>query len=190
MSVEQHTVKNYSIFEIASNLAIACLISGIIIAAVFYVTNPVAEKNKEVLKEKSMRNLVSQAETFVPVEGQHEWYKAMKDNKVIAYVVTEEGKGFGGVIKIMTAVFPDGKILNYDIISHNETPGLGDKANEDGFRKRIVGKKSENLVVVKDKSEGKVDAMTGATITSRAVVNILKKAADEVVAYQGGGGAK
>lgn len=172
-----------SVFKIGMNLTIACLISGIIIAGTYAVTSPVAAQNRVKMKEQAMRDLVKDAQSFQEISGKTEWYSAMKDGKVVAYVVPAESKGYGGAIKMMTAVTPDGKDLGYKILSHNETPGLGDNATKPKFSDQFKGKTAEQLEVVKVPTDKNIQAMTGATITSRAVTKGIKEAVEEVTAY-------
>lgn len=186
MSVER-AEKSYSIFQIAINLAAACFISGAIISAVYFVTAPVAKQNALIMKNNAMKSLVKDAESFKSIPGKTDWFAAERGGKTIAYVVPSESKGFGGTIKMLVAVTTDGKVIDFNILAHNETPGLGDNAQKDFFRNRFKGKKSEDLEVTKDPSNTKnIQAMTGATISSRAVTKGVKEAVDEVVQYEGG----
>lgn len=183
-----HDTKEYSIFQIAMNLAAACLISGIIIALVYYFTAPIAIEKSEELKTEAMKSLVSDADSFKPVPGKAEWFVAEKAGKVIDYIVPSESKGFGGKIKLLVAVSTDGKVKDFNILAHNETPGLGDNASKDPFRNQFKGKDAEKLVVVKDPSiTDEIEAMTGATISSRAVTKGVSEAVQEVVKFEEGG---
>jgi electron transport complex protein RnfG len=185
MSVEHK--KEYSIFQIALNLTCACFISGVIIAGTYYITAPVTAKNKVIMENNALKALVKGAENFKPVEGKEGWFVAQKGGKTIAFVVPSESKGFGGAIKMLVAVSPDGTVIDYDIMSHNETPGLGDNAAKEPFKSQLKGKKSEHLIVVKDPSNKEdVQAITGATITSRAVTKGIKEAVEQVTKFAGG----
>jgi len=186
MSAGQNDEKN-SIFKITLNLAIACLVSGLIISGVHYVTADAAVQKAEEMKNDSMKALVQEAEKFDAVEGKEGWFLAYKNGKPIAYVVPSESKGFEGHMQLLVAVTSDGKVLNYDIISHKETPGLGDKANQEPFKSQFIGKTLKNLQVVKDPSDkDSIQAMTGATISSKAVNTAVKSAVEEVVHLTGG----
>ena len=186
MSAE-HVEKKYSVFQIAMNLTAACFISGAVIAGTYYVTAPIAAQKAIVLKNDSMKSLVKDAEGFKPVDGKKDWYAAEKDGKAIAYVIPSESKGYGGVIKMLVAVTPDGKVIDFNITAHNETPGLGDNANKPKFRNLFNGKKAENLEVTKDPSQtDKIQAMTGATISSRAVTKGVKEAVEQYNQFAGG----
>lgn len=176
-----------SIFAITKNLTITCFISGIIIAAVYYVTSPVAAKKQVQIQNDTMRVLVNDADKFNKVNGKKDWYAAQKGNKTIAYVVPAESKGYGGAIELLVAVTPDGKVIDFSILSSNETPGLGANASKDSFRGQFKDKKADALTVVKDKSNTKnIQAMTGATITSKAVTKGVKEAVVQVTTFTGG----
>lgn len=172
-----------SIFKIGINLTLACLLSGIIIAGVYAVTAPIAAQERINLKNQAMKELVAEAESFNPIEGKTEWFAAVKGGKTIAYVVPAESKGYGGSIKMLAAVNGDGKIIDYKILAHLETPGLGDKATEPKFRRQFAGKTPQDLEVVKVPTDKNIQALTGATITSRAVTKGIREAAQEVADY-------
>jgi electron transport complex protein RnfG len=170
-------------FKITLNLTMATLLAGIIIGIVFYFTAPIAEIQRVKQKEQSMKELVPDAASFVEVEGKTEWFKAEKDGKVIAYLVLTHQKGFDGHIKLFVAVSPDKKVLGYKVLSHRETPGLGDQAFKPKFAGQFTGKGVENMELVKIQEEGKILAITGATITSRAVTIAVKNVLTELGAY-------
>jgi len=88
-------------------------------------------------------------------------------------------EGYGDSITLMAAIKADGKISGIDIISHSETPGLGAKADEDPFKSQFIGKTADTLVVSKGATKpNEIDAIGGATITSRAVTNAVNEAID------------
>ena len=124
----------HSILKIASNLAMACFISGVVIGSVYYVTAPVAAEKAVQMKQESMKALVSDADSFQPVDGHEGWFAAMKGGAAKAYIVPSETKGYGGRIKMLVAVSADGKVIDFNILEHNETPGLGDNAQKPAFR--------------------------------------------------------
>jgi electron transport complex protein RnfG len=184
---DAHVNKEYSIFQVAINLVAACLVSGLIIGVVYFITAPIAAQKNQMLTQQAMKDLVSDAQSFDTVPNKDSWYEAKKDGKVIAYVVPSESKGYGGAIKMLVAVSADGSVIDYNILSSNETPGLGDNASKEPYRSQFKGKKESNLTVVKDPSDkNDIQAMTGATISSRAVTLAVKNAVDEVADYTGG----
>ncbi|MDT8902277.1 RnfABCDGE type electron transport complex subunit G [Anaeroselena agilis] len=181
-----HDDKNNSIVSIALNLAITCFISGVIIAGTFIITEPAAEAQRDKAKNDAMKELVRDAESFKPVDGKTGWYAGMKGGKVVAYVVPAQGKGYGGVIQMLAAVEPDGKTLGFKVLKHAETPGLGDKMTEPKFRNQFTGKTAKDMEVVKVPTDKNIQALTGATITSRAVTGGIRAAAEAVAAYAAG----
>lgn len=177
-----------SIVKTGLNLAIACILSGTVIAGTYAVTSPVAAQQTARLKEKAMQELVPEARRFQPVAGKNDWFAAYNGNQVIAYVVPAESKGYGGTIKMIAAVAPAGTVIDYKIIAHNETPGLGDRAGLDGFRRQFRGKKAMDLTVAKPPDNSGIQAITGATITSKAVTAGLRNTLGEVKHYTGNAG--
>ena len=170
--------EEHSIFKIASNLALACFVSGLVIGAVYYVTAPVAAQKAEEMKQESMRSLVAEADSFA----------AQKDGSTVAYIIPSESKGYGGRINLLVAVDTEGKVLDFNILEHNETPGLGDNAQKPAFRNQFAGKGAELLEVTKDPSNKEnIQAMTGATISSRAVTKGVREAAEKAVTLAKGG---
>jgi electron transport complex protein RnfG len=92
----------------------------------------------------------------------------LNENQSGIAVVGSSDKGFSGLVKIMVGFNTDGSIFNIAVLEQKETPGLGTKMKGEKFLKQFRGKhpKTYNLKVKKD--QGDVDALTGATITTRA----------------------
>jgi electron transport complex protein RnfG len=90
----------------------------------------------------------------------------------VGFVFKASGKGYSSVIETLAGIFPDGKISAIKIISLNETPGLGMRVTEDKFRSRFNHQNSLDLLGV--------EAIAGATISSRAVINSVMKKAQEI----------
>ena len=126
-------------------------------------------------------NPVADAITLTNDEGKPAViYRAMKSGAVtgVAYEVDASG-GYGGPIKLMLGVDPQGKLLGVSVISHKETPGLGDKINpaKSDWLGRFTGLSLgappvETWKVKKD--GGQFDQFSGATITPRAVVGGIR----------------
>jgi len=186
MSHDAHGGKNDSIIKIAFNMMMACLLSGAVIAGVYAFTEPAAIETRAKAKIDAMNKLVEGkgVEKFEPIEGQDEWFAAMKDGQQIAYIVPAEWKGYEGIIKMVAAIDMDGKVIKYQILAHRETPGLGDGALKPAFIAQFAGKEIKDLEVVKVPDPTKIIALTGATITTRAVTNGVKRAAEEVIKFE------
>ncbi len=172
---------NNNIFKIVMNLTAACVIASFIIAVVYYLTMDVISKNTIEFRNSSMKMLVKDADNFKPILALPDWFEAVKDNKTIAYVLPVESKGYGGTMKLLVAVKPDKKVLNFSILESKETPGLGDKAAKEPFHNQFIGKRLENLIVVKgNENKDSIQAISGATITSKAVTNGIREAVTKV----------
>ena len=92
-------------------------------------------------------------------------------------------------MKVEVSVDDSGKIVSVSVPEHNETPGLGDNAGKEPFRAKIRGKDAAHLIVTKDQGNtDDVQAMTGATISSRAVTRGVKSAVAAVSSYLADGG--
>lgn len=106
-------------------------------------------------------------------------YTVSQNDEVVGYAIeTYSTSGFGGLITLMVGFLPDGTISKIEVLSHNETPGLGDKMerSKSSFSEQFDGKNPAtfNLAVTKD--GGEVDAITASTISSRAYVDAVERA--------------
>ena len=111
-----------------------------------------------------------------------EIYPAFAKNDFVgAAVIGSTEKGFSGLIKIMVGFNQAGDIKNIEVLEQKETPGLGTKMKDEKFLAQFRDKNPStyNLKVTKD--GGKVDALTGATITSRAFGEAVEMAYSEFV---------
>ena len=170
-------------------LFIVTLISGLALSYVNIATEgPIAEaklKRKvaaiEMVVPPFDNNPVSEMKT-VFAEGfkdSIEIYSAhMGSKKVGTAIIGMSSKGFSGLIKVMAGFNPDGSIKNIQVLEQKETPGLGTKIKSTRFIQQYVNKKpaSFNLKVKKD--GGEVDALTGATISTRAFSEAVQQAYD------------
>ena len=94
------------------------------------------------------------------------------------YVVTAtDGDGYGGDIQITVGIQKDGTISGISFLSISETAGLGMNAQKPAFYEQYVGKQTAKFYVSKDGGEGEpIDAISGATFTSRAVTGAVNAA--------------
>ncbi len=107
------------------------------------------------------------------------FYNAKKEGKYVGTAVkTYTNEGFSGHIDILAGFQPDGTIINTAVLKHSETPGLGDKMNADksDFPLQFKGKNPENFKLYVTKDGGDVDAITAATISSRAFCDAMRRA--------------
>ena len=106
-------------------------------------------------------------------------YPATKAGQYIGAAIEATSMGFGGELKVLVGFDADGKVIDYSLLSHVETPGLGSKAS-DWFKKGnkgdIIGMNPGETPLTVSKDEGKVDAITASTITSRAFLKAVNAA--------------
>jgi Na+-translocating ferredoxin:NAD+ oxidoreductase subunit G len=106
-----------------------------------------------------------------------EVYPAKKDNVLVGYAVsTNTKKGFSGKVRLAVGFKPDGTIFNITVLEHKETPGLGSKMTDPLFRDQFIDKNPSNFQMKVKKDGGMVDAITAATISSRAYCDAVSRA--------------
>ena len=102
---------------------------------------------------------------FVGKKGGRPW--------AVAYETT--GKGFGGELKLMVGYdLKEDKLVGIEVVSHKETPGLGSRVTEDQFKSQFAGREIDARFLLKN-GGGDIDAVSGATISSRAVCEAIRK---------------
>jgi len=114
-----------------------------------------------------------------------ECYPGKKDGKLVGMAIrTLSNKGYGGTITLMVGFNDTGKINNIEVLQHKETPGLGAKMSTPGFKDQFMGIDPATFKLKVKKDGGDVDAITAATISSRAFCDAVNIA---VAAYNKGG---
>ncbi len=113
-------------------------------------------------------------------------YRAVSDaGKCAGWVFNASGSGFADKIELVVAVDKDfQKIAGFDILTSNETPGFGDRIKLPWYRNQFAGAPSEKLQLVKtgdaEKIDSKIVAVTGATVSSEAVVEIINNSITQI----------
>ena len=107
-------------------------------------------------------------------------YRATKADVLTGIAYGMSGQGYGGEISVLMGLSPDGSLLGVRVLSHSETPGLGDKieAKKSSWIKAFDGRSASNTTDAEwavKKDGGVFDQFSGATITPRAVVATVKK---------------
>jgi len=170
------------------------VVAGALLGYVNELTKgPIAEANAKALSDAialvvpGFDNNPAEAPETIELNGAtYKIYKATKGGEFIGAAVESSANGFGGALNVLVGFDKDGNIIDYSLLSHAETPGLGSKA-ADWFKKGqkgdITGKNpGKKALAVKKDPEGDVDAITASTITSRA---FLKAVNNAYAAYSG-----
>lgn len=174
-------------------LTVITLVAGLGLGLVYEITKAPIAQAQENAKKEAWQKVFPEADLgdFEQVEvDQAAADQALADMEVngtideactvgdLGYVVTTTDKdGFGGSIQVTVGITTDGTVNGVSILSINETAGLGMKATESSFYGQYEGKQAEKFVVSKDGGDGEpIDALSGATITSRAVTGAVNAA--------------
>ena len=132
-----------------------------------FTNNPVGESDT-IFSEKDGKKVVD----FIV-------YPAKKGEEWVGSAVESKAMGFGGELKVLVGFDAEGKIYNYSLLAHAETPGLGSKAADwfkEGNKGSIKGMSPGEGELKVSKDGGQVDAITASTITSRAFLKAVNKA--------------
>ena len=141
------------------------------------LTNSVTEERivdarREAIKEM-LQTLFTEMDDFVYDEVA-ERYTVTRDDAPLGQAFMAVAVGYGGPIDILVGLEQDNTLRGIEVISQKETPGLGAKITEAAFLHQFAGQAGETLALTKD--GGTIDAITGATISSSAVVEAVKEA--------------
>ena len=147
---------------------------------------PIAQANAKALSDAIAvvipgfdNNPAEEAET-VEVEGTtYKIYPATQGGKPIGAAVEASANGFGGTLTVLVGFDTEGNIIDYSLLSHAETPGLGSKASDwfkKGAKGDITGKNPGTQSLTVSKDGGEIDAITASTITSRAFLQAVNNA--------------
>lgn len=155
-------------------LAIICIVASGLLAVVNSLTQPRIIAQAQEQEEATLLELLPGSAGFTPVKSADEvlYYRGYdKDKNFAGIVFKASAKGYSSVIETMVGLTKEGKITAIKVISQNETPGLGTKIAQPEFISRFSSKNIAEL--------DQVQAITGATVSSRAVINsVAKKAKD------------
>lgn len=111
--------------------------------------------------------------------GEVKIYSGTKNGQPVGYAIeTFSNNGFGGEVRLIVGFNPDGTIYRTEVLSQHETPGLGDKMerSKSDFAQQFDGKNPADFHLAVSKDGGDVDAITAATISSRAYTEAIARA--------------
>lgn len=120
------------------------------------------------------------------------YYEGYKDNSLVANIYHIQGNALWGSLEGLIGLTPDlDKIVGIEFLSHNETPGLGGRIDEDWFKEQfrevVISKEvSRDYINYRPNMGGKIDSISGATATSNSVLNIINENIEKVILGQRG----
>lgn len=165
---------NESMIKSIIVLTLVCLISAALLGLVYSWTAEKIAGQVSADEEAKLRQIFPDADNFKCEETS---YVAVKNNQEIGYAIITETQGYNSIIKILVGIKED-KIAGIRILSQEETPGLGANAAKPEFYQMFDSLSEADLALKKD--GGKIDAITGATITTSAVIAGVKEAFLEI----------
>ncbi len=169
-------VKALSEFYPILAVTVVVFISVALLGGLDSVTRDMIEYQKE-LKVQRMLNEIFPDMTSYTSEG--DIYIISADGTEIGFAFLAIGKGYGGDIDILVGLEDETTLKGIAVIAHAETPGLGDKILAPDFTDRFVGVNIADVAVPDE--GGKIDAITGSTISTKAVIDAVRATAMEKV---------
>lgn len=183
-------------------LFVICIIVAVCLAFTFSVTKATIDERAVADGQNARKTVLADADSFKKLEVIEsdnkfvyisEAYQGLKGDTPAGYVMTVVSKGYGGAVEVVVGVDTKGNVAGVKIGNNSETPGLGSKAKDAPFISQFDKlSPKEPLKVVKGKKTKaeEIQAISGATITSRAVTGAVQTALDTAAELAGKGGAK
>lgn len=177
--------KKSDLLRLGIILLIITACAGLLLGVAYNITkDPIAKQTKQENND-AMKEILTKAETFKKKEDAKlpenilELNEAKLGNDTIGYAIKIQTKGYGGKIDLMVGISKEGKVEGIKILNQSETPGLGANSTNPSFYSQYKGKSIDrDIEVVKTtpSKDNEIQAITGATITSRAVTSAVNEA--------------
>jgi electron transport complex protein RnfG len=167
-------MKKETMFKSTITLTLVCLIAAALLGTAYTLTHDKIEEQKKLALDENLKQVHPAADNF---QDKGNYFVAKQGSEIIGYAVLEETSGYGGMIKILVGIDNEGRITGIRIMEQQETPGLGANAVKEEFYSQFKDLKSYQVALRKDK--GRIDAITGATITTQAIIDGVKAALEK-----------
>jgi Na+-translocating ferredoxin:NAD+ oxidoreductase subunit G len=191
---------NSESFRIIRMLGAISLICGVLIVGMHVNTLEKIQRNQEIILTESISQLLPglqkqvvysvepSGELVIRPDGPKRFFAGYDGSgKLLGVVIEGSERGYGDLISAMYAYSPEQKaITGFKVVDMKETPGLGDKIDKDPlFRENFKALDTTHPIVTvksgKKRNAWEVDAISGATVSSRAVGRLLNKSVQEMV---------
>ena len=174
-------------------LFVICLVCTLLLALANNVTAPLIDELAAKTEIESRMKVLSTAASFEDgKEGDVSYAIGYSDAKEIqGYVFVTTTKSYGGELQVMTGIDTEGKVTGVEILTISDTVGLGMNAKKEDFRNQYKGLSGEIIVQKNgaDPEKNEIQALTGATISSKAVTTAVNAALADYATVTGNGGA-
>lgn len=177
--------KESSFKNMVITLFVVTLIAAFALSAVYNVTKEPIALAKKAKAEAAVKAVIPEFDTLftfkvMAADGTDSliFNKGYKDDQLVGTAIeTFTNIGYDPTqIRIVVGFSPEGNIINTSVVQHKETPGLGTKMSSEKFKAQFQNKNPETFLLKVKKDGGNVDAITAATITSRAFCDALNRA--------------
>ena len=187
--------KESTLINMTLTLLIVTLVASTALGYIYELTKEPIAKAKLAKKTDALKMVLPEFDNN-PIEEMYkvpsdegydslEVYPALKNGLLVGSAIRSYSKkGFTGNVWIMVGFSTNGSVINIEVLDHKETPGLGTKMAEPKFKDQFQGVHPENFQLKVKKDGGEVDAITAATISSRAFTDAAQRAYQ---AYKEGG---
>jgi len=154
-------------------LTLVCVCAALVLGITYSATKPLITAQKERETKAALEKVLPDADEYKTGSSEgKEYYEAYSSGRLLGYALFADGNGYAGNIQMLVGIDIGGKITGLEVLSQSETPGLGARCveikpgeNQPWFLRQFKGKRDSDLI---PKS---IDAITGATITSQAIMN-------------------
>ncbi|HJH50283.1 RnfABCDGE type electron transport complex subunit G [Merdimonas faecis] len=176
-------------------LTVITLVAGLLLGAAYEITKePIAQSEENAKREAWQAvfpdadadafesvdvdtDIANQVIKDLGISGSIDEVGTVDGGETGYVITTTDGEGYGGDIQVTVGITADGTVSGVSFLSISETAGLGMKATEASFYEQYVGVQTDQFYVSKDGGEGEpIDALSGATITTRAVTGAVNAA--------------
>lgn len=151
-------------------LTIVVLISVSLLLYINSFTSTVVEAQNRTRIKTVLENIFPDLTGF---EEEEDLFVIYEGNNIAGYTFIASGNGYSGIISILVGMNNDYTIKDIAILSQTETPGLGSEITEKSFTDQFIGLGADEIILSGD--GGNVDAITGATISSKAVTDAVRE---------------
>ncbi len=165
-------------------LLLITVVAAVCLGFVYNITKEPIEMQKQTAKAESMKTLLPDASEFKdeikPEDGSlvQEITTGYANGDINGYVLLVAPKGYAGSIEMLVGIDTEGVLTGISIVNHSETPGLGANCENDSFKNQFVGKSGLINVTKGEPGADEIQALTSATITSKAVTAGVNEALD------------
>ncbi len=175
---------NPKTFMPAVILCVICLITTGLLSLTYELTREERDRQAEAAANANRLTLFPEAAAFEEIDtivtplpdGLLEATQAKaSDGSLIGYLFLGTKRGYAGQVPVMVAIDPAGLIVGVRVLSNDETPGLGKKVEQNTFLRQFVNQKTDKQFALKVENSQQlpIDAVAGATISSRAVTESI-----------------